>query len=50
MSVEEAITKAKDRLLELDHHLKVGAPTSAMDLVSQVIIKKGDPSHARPNI
>jgi hypothetical protein len=48
MAIEATIDIAKARVAELDHHLKVGAPTIHMDLVRDVIVKRADPSNARP--
>jgi hypothetical protein len=47
-TLEKAIALAKLRIAEIDHHLKVGAPTEHMYLVAHVVVKYGDPSNARP--
>ena len=47
-SLPETMDLLKLRLAELDHHLKVGAPTRCMALVGDVVVKRGDPSNARP--
>ncbi|MDB5460326.1 MAG: hypothetical protein JWO72_2067 [Caulobacteraceae bacterium] len=48
MSLRETIDIAKARIVEIDHHLRVGAPTVHMRLVGDVVVKRGDPSNARP--
>jgi hypothetical protein len=48
MTQAEAIERAKARLAELDHYLKVGAPMPCMRLVDDVLVKRGEPSNARP--
>jgi hypothetical protein len=47
-SLPDTMDLVKLRLAELDHHLKVGAATRCMVLAGDVVVKRGDPSNARP--
>jgi hypothetical protein len=49
LTVDQAMANAKQKILEIDHHLKVGAVTPSMGLVGDVVVKRGDPSNARPD-
>ena len=48
MRRDEAIWLTLSRVAEIGTHLDVGAPTAYMNLARDVVVKRGDPSNARP--